>query len=325
MAKNKVYVTRMLEASVMELLRQNFDVEVNTEDRPLIRQELLANMQGKDAILCMLNDVIDAEVLNAAGGKCRIIANYAVGYNNIDIAEATRLKIIVTNTPGVLTDATADLAWALLFAAARRVPESDRYTRAGKFQGWAPTLFMGRDVTGKTLGVIGAGRIGQSFAAKSAGFGMKVLYTGNTPKAEFEKACGAAFTNLETLLRESDFVSLHVPLTPSTKYMIGEKELKLMKKTAILINTARGPVVEEAALVRALKEGWIWGAGLDVYENEPFLEPGLAELDNVVLLPHTGSATFETRANMGKIAARNIIAVLQGDRPETCVNPEALS
>lgn len=325
MAKNKVYVTRMLEASVMELLRQHFEVEVNTEDRPLTRQELLANVQGKDAILCMLNDVIDAEVLNAAGGKCRIIANYAVGYNNIDMAEATRLKIIVTNTPGVLTDATADLAWALLFAAARRVPESDRYTRAGKFQGWAPTLFMGRDVTGKTLGVIGAGRIGQSFAAKSAGFGMKVLYTSNTPKAEFEKACGAAFTDLETLLRQSDFVSLHVPLTPSTKYMIGEKELKLMKKTAILINTARGPVVEEAALVRALKEGWIWGAGLDVYENEPLLESGLAELDNVVLLPHTGSATFETRANMGKIAARNIIAVLQGDRPETCVNPEALS
>lgn len=324
MPQNKVYVTRMLDLNVIELLKQHFEVEVNMEDRSLTKPELLSKVKEKDAVLCMLNDVIDAEVLEAAGSRCRIIANYAVGYNNIDIAEATRRKIIVTNTPGVLTDATADLAWALLFSAARRVPESDRYTREGKFKGWAPTLFLGRDITGKTLGIIGAGRIGQSFASKSAGFSMKILYTGNSPKPEFEKSCGAVFSDLETLLKESDFVSLHVPLTPSTKHMIGERELRLMKKTAILINTARGPVVDEAALVRALKEGWIWGAGLDVYENEPLLEPGLAGLDNAVLLPHTGSATVETRGNMGMIAARNIIAVFEGSRPETCVNPEVL-
>lgn len=324
MNKYKAYVTRMLPEPVIDLLKQKCEVDINMEDRSLTKAEILDRVKGKDAILCMLNDVIDADVFDATGPQLKIVANYAVGYNNIDIAEAGKRKIVVANTPGVLTDATADLAWALLFSVARRVAESDKFVREGKFQGWGPTLFLGMDITGRTLGVIGAGRIGQSFARKAKGFDMKIMYTGNSAKPEFEKETGAVFADLETLLKESDFVSLHVPLTPSTRHLLGEKELKLMKKTAILINTSRGPVVDEKALVKALKEGWIWGAGLDVYENEPEPEQGLAELQNTVLLPHTGSATIETRNNMGMIAARNIICVLEGKKPETCVNPEVL-
>lgn len=324
MNKHKIYITRMLPEPVIEVLKQYCEVEINMEDRSLTKAEMLEKVKGKAAILCMLNDVIDAEVFDAAGEQLKIVANYAVGYNNIDVAGAVKRGIVVTNTPGVLTDATADLAWALLFSVARRVAESDKFLREGKFEGWGPTMFLGMDVTGKTLGIIGAGRIGQSFARKSKGFDMKILYNSGSPKPEFEKETGAVFTDRESLLKEADFVALHVPLTPLTKYMIGEKELRLMKKTAILINTSRGPVVDEKALVRALREGWIWGAGLDVYENEPSLEPGLAELGNTVLLPHIGSGTVETRSNMGMIAARNIVSVLEGKRPETCVNPEVL-
>ena len=322
--KWNVYVTRMLPQPAIDLLKEYCDVEINPEDRVLARQELLDKVKGRDAVLCLLTDAIDAEVFDAAGPQCRIFANYAVGYNNVDVAEATKRGIIITNTPGVLTDATADLAWALLFSVSRRIVESDRFTREGKFVGWGPMMFLGRDITGKTLGVIGAGRIGSNFAQKARGFDMKILYTDIKPSAEFEKETGAVFADRETLLRESDFVSIHVPLLPETRHMIGEKEFKLMKKTAVLINTSRGPVIDEKALVKALKEGDIWGAGLDVYENEPELEPGLAELENVVILPHVASATIETRTNMGLIAVRNIIACIKGEKPQTCVNPEVL-
>jgi len=322
--KPNVYVTRMLPRPAIDLLREYCEVEINPDDRVLTRAELIEKVRGRDAVLCLLTDTIDGGIFDAAGPQCKIFANYAVGFNNIDIAAATQRGIIITNTPGVLTDATADIAWALLFATARRIVESDNYLRAGKFQGWGPMLFLGRDITGKTLGVIGAGRIGSNFAKKSKGFEMKVLYTDLQPNAAFEAETGARFVDKETLLRESDFVSVHVPLLPETKHLISESELKLMKPTAILINTSRGPVVDEKALVKALRDGEIWGTGLDVYENEPALEPGLVDLPNVVIVPHIASATFETRTNMGLIAVRNIIAVFEGKKPPNCVNPEVL-
>ncbi len=324
MTRKRVYVTRQIPEAAIAGLREQFDVTVNPHDRVLTREELLAGVSGMDAVLCLLTDTIDAEVFEAAGPKCRIFADYAVGYNNIDIAEATKRGIIVTNTPDVLNDATADLAWALLFAVSRKIVESDRFARAGKFKGWGPMLFLGRDITGRKLGIIGAGRIGFNFARKAKGFDMEIIYTGRKPNAEMEKQLGARFVDKDTLLKEADFISIHVPLTPETRHYISERELKLMKNTAVLINTSRGPVVDEKALARALKSGEIWGAGLDVFENEPDIEPELKELDNVVIVPHIASATIETRTNMGLIAARNIIQVLNGDMPETCVNPEVL-
>jgi len=324
MKKANVYVTRMIPQAAIDLLNEKFDVEVNPEDRVLSHEELLEKVKGRDAVLCLLTDTINAGVYEAAGPGCKIFANYAVGYNNIDVAEATKRGVIITNTPGVLTDATADIAWALLFAASRRIVESDKFLREGKFKGWGPMMFLGRDITGRTLGLIGSGRIGSNFAKKSKGFEMKILYYDIARNTEFEADTGAEFVSLERLLAESDFVSIHVPLTPDTKHLISKKEFKMMKKTAVLINTSRGPVIDEKALVEALKNGDIWGAGLDVFENEPELEPGLAELDNVVIVPHIASATIDTRTNMGLIAARNIIAVLEGRKPETCVNPEVL-
>lgn len=323
MAKPKVYVTRVIAGAGIPMLEKECEVEVNRSERALTREELLRNVRGKDAVLCMLSDTIDEAVFEAAGPQCKVFANYAVGYNNIDVPAATRHGVFATNTPGVLTDATADIAWALLFSVARRIVEGDRMVRAGQFKGWEPLMLIGMDIARKTLGVIGAGRIGQAFAKRSRGFDMKILYTSNKPNPEFEAETNARFVDKDTLLRESDFVSLHVPLTPATRHMIGERELGLMKKTAILINTARGPVVDEKALVRALKEKRIWGAGLDVYEREPELEPGLAELDNVVIPPHLGSATIETRDKMGTLAAENILATLAGKIPPNCLNPDA--
>lgn len=319
----KVYVTRMIPEEGIELLKKYCEVEINPEDRPLKREELLDVIKDKDAVVTQLNEKVDAEFFDSAK-NLKIVANYAVGFDNIDLKEATKRRIYVTNTPDVLTNATAELAWALLFTAARRVVEADKFTREGKFTGWAPNLFLGKAVTGKTLGVIGAGRIGQAFAKMSKGFEMKILYTANTPKEEFEKETGAKYVDLETLLKESDFVSLHVPLTPHTRHLIGEKELKLMKKTAILINTARGPVVDEKALVNALKNKDIYAAGLDVYEKEPEITEELKALDNVVILPHIGSATDEARRDMAVLVAQNIIDVIEGRTPRTLVNKDIL-
>lgn len=325
MARPNVYVTRMLPQPAMDILNEHCDVEINPEDRVLSREELLEKVKGRDAVLCLLTDDIDEEVLGAAGARCKIFANYAVGYNNVDVDAATKRGVAITNTPGVLTDATADIAWSLLFATARRIVESDNWLRKGNFKGWGPMLFLGRDITGKTLGIIGAGRIGANFAKKSKGFEMKVIYTDIARNEAFEAETGGTFVDRETLLKESDFVSLHVPLMPETIHLIGEKEFKLMKNTAVLINTSRGPVVDEKALVKALKEGEIWGAGVDVFEREPELEPGLADLDNVVIVPHIASATIETRTNMGLIAVRNIIAMFEGKTPPYCVNPVVLT
>jgi glyoxylate reductase len=324
MNKPSVYVTRRIPQPAIDLLTTCCKVEVNPYDRVLTRAELVETVRGRHAVLCLLTDQIDDAIFKAAGGQCKIFANYAVGYNNIDLNAATQRGIMISNTPGVLDDATADLAWALLFSAARRITEADLFTREGQFRGWAPMLYLGLDITGKTLGVIGAGRIGVNFARKAKAFAMNILYADVKRNRDLESETGAHFVELATLLKEADFVSLHVPLLPDTTHLIGEQELRLMKKSAILINTSRGPVVHEQALVDALKSGEIWGAGLDVYEEEPQIHRELPGLKNVVLLPHIASATIETRTNMGLIAARNILQALRGERPENCLNPEVL-
>lgn len=319
MERKKVYVARIIPNEAIKLLKEHFDVELNMEDRTLTKDEFIERIRDKDGVLCTLVDSVDKDTMEAAP-KVKIFANYAVGYNNIDIAEAQKRGVIVTNTPGVLTDTTADLAFSLLMAVSRRIIEADEYTRAGKFKEWSPTLFLGQDIFNKTLGIIGAGRIGKTLAKRGMGFDMKVLYYNRKRDMEFEKEYNAKWVELDALLRESDFVSIHVPLTKETRHMIGEREFKLMKSTSILINTARGPVVDEKALVKALKQGDIWGAGLDVFENEPEIEEELKKLKNVVLLPHIGSASIETRTNMGLMAARNIIEVLEGRKPINPVN-----
>jgi glyoxylate reductase len=315
----KVYVTRKINEKAVEYLRQQFEVEVNTEERQLSKEELIEKARDCDALLSLLSDNIDAEVVTACS-KLKIIANYAVGYNNIDLVAAKDKNIIVTNTPEVLTAATADLAFALIFAVARRIVEGDNYVRAGNFKMWSPTLLLGQDITKKTIGIIGAGRIGQGVAKRSRGFDMKVLYHNRKQAPKFEQETGAEFVTLDQLLAEADYVSVNVPLSKETHHMLGEREFGIMKHSAILINTSRGPVVDEVALVKALKDGVIWGAGLDVYEREPEIEKELLDMNQVVLLPHIGSATIDTRFNMAMLAAKNIEAVLNGNNAINQVN-----
>jgi glyoxylate reductase len=325
MKRFKVFVTRKILEEGLNMLRERYDVEVSDYDGVIPREMLLEKVKGVDALLSLLTDKIDAEVMDAAGPNLKIIANYAVGYNNIDVEEATKRGIMVTNTPGVLTETTADFAWTLLMAIARRIVEADKFVREGKFRGWEPMLLLGTDVFGATLGIVGFGRIGQAMARRALGFNMRVLYYDNSKVDEqIEKELKATFVDLPTLLKESDFVTLHVPLTKQTHHLIGEKELKMMKKDAYLINTARGPVVDEKALVKALKEGWIKGAALDVFENEPEIEPELLKLDNVVLAPHIASASYATRSKMSVMVAENIIKALNGEVPPNLVNPEVL-
>ena len=324
MKKSNVFVTRLIPQANIDELKKHFDGEVNYEDHALPKVELQAKAKGRDALLTLVTDAVDGELLDAAGPQLKIVANYAVGFNNFDLAAATKRGVILTNTPGVLDDATATHTWALLLSTARRVVESDKYLRQGKWKGWAAMDFIGLDVDRKTLGIAGLGRIGSNVARKAKGFDMKIIYSDVRRNMDFEKQFGATYVDKETLLKESDFLTLHVPLMPETHHYIGEKELKLMKKTAVLINACRGPVVDEKALVKALREKQIWGAGLDVFEKEPQIEPGLAELDNVVIVPHIASSTTETRLAMGRIAVNNIIKVLHGEPPETCVNPDVL-
>ncbi|MEA3112973.1 MAG: glyoxylate reductase [Caballeronia sp.] len=324
MSKSSVYVTRMIPQQTIDTLREHHDVEVNPHDRALSKEELLQAVRGRDAVISLLTDTIGGEVLDAAGPQCRIVANYAVGFNNFDLDAATARGVIMTNTPGVLDDATATHAWALLLATARRIPESERYVRAGKWHGWAPMAFIGQDVDNKTLGIAGLGRIGSKFARKAAAFDMNIIYTDARPNTEFERQYNARFVDKATLLREADYLSLHLPLLADTHHYIGAAELAAMKPTAVLINAARGPLVDEKALVAALRERVIWGAGLDVFEDEPRLAPGLAELDNVVIVPHIASATTQTRLAMGKIATDNVIRVLKGEAPLNCINPQVL-
>jgi len=317
----RVFVTRKIPEPGLDILRKECEIEINLYDKVLSKEEIIKGLKGKDGLICLLTDPIDRDVICAEPGL-KMIASYAVGYDNIDVKAATKRGIPVSNAPGVLTDTTAEMAWALLFSVARHIVEGDRFTRAGKFKGWGPMIMLGLDVSNKTLGVIGAGRIGTSFALKSKGFNMKVLYVDERKNDILEQELGAKKVELPVLLSQSDYVSLHVPLLDSTHHLIGEKELKLMKETAILINTSRGPVVDESALAKALREKWIFGAGLDVYEHEPLIEEELLKLDNVVLQPHSASATIETRTKMAIMAAENMIAGLKGEIPPNCVNPE---
>ena len=325
MAMNKrILVTGRLPEVILAELEKVFLVDANVEDKPLKRQRLLHGIKDKDGLISMITDNVDEEVLDKAS-HLKMIAHFGVGYNNIDVKAATTRGIAVSNTPGVLTDATAELAFALILAVARRVVECDRATREGRFRYWAPMLFLGREVTGKTLGIIGLGEIGKAVARRAKGFKMRILYNNRSRiDASEEKELMAEYADLQRLIVESDFVSLHVPLTVETRHLIGKKEFSLMKPTAYLINTSRGPVVDEQALLEALLNRKISGAGLDVYENEPALTPGLTKLPNVVLLPHTGSGTLETRIKMASMAADNLIAGLSGKIPPNLVNPEVL-
>ena len=316
----KVYVSRPIPEPGLEVLRKaSCDVEVKPTDELVSKEELLEKVKGKDALLCLLTEKIDKDIINA-GDKLKIIANYAVGYDNVDVESATNKGIWVSNTPGVLTDTTADMAWALMFSVARRIVEADKFVRAGKFKGWSATMLLGGDVYGKTLGIVGVGRIGASVAKRAIGFDMKVLYTDVRPNVELEKETGAKRVDMDTLLKESDFVSIHVPLMPETRHLISTRSLKMMKPTAYLINTSRGPVINEEALASALRDKIIAGAGLDVYEKEPEVHPALMELDNVVLAPHVASGSVETRGKMATMAAENVVAALSGKTPPNAVN-----
>ena len=320
----KIFVTRKIPEPGLELLRKEHTIDVYPHDRVPTKKEIIKGLKGKDGLLCLLSDTIDEEIIKSEP-NLKMIANYAVGYNNIDINFATKKGIPISNTPGVLTDTTAEMAWALLFSVTRRTVEGDAYTRAGKFIGWAPMLMLGQDVTNKTLGIIGAGRIGTAFGLKSKGFNMNVLYVDGRVNKTLEREVEARKVELAELLKKSDFISVHVPLTDETYHLIGEGELKIMKENAILINTSRGPVVDEKALVKALKEKWIFGAGLDVYEHEPKVSEELKKLNKIVLQPHSASATFETRSKMAIMAAENMIVGLKGEVPPNCVNPEVFN
>lgn len=318
-----VYVTRPLTAAPMAALDTlGVDVVVHPDrDWPPSREQLLQGVRGASAVLTLLTDRVDAEVLDAAGAGLKVVANCAVGFDNIDVAAARSRGVVVTNTPGVLDEATADCAFGLLLAAARRLVEADRFMRAGRDWIWGPQSFVGLDVSaGATLGIVGLGRIGMAVARRARAFSMEVVATGSRAAGSEAAALGVRPVGLEELLRESDVVSLHCPLTPQTRHLIGAAELAAMKPTAILVNTARGPIVDEQALVDALADGTIAGAGLDVYEHEPRPHPRLRELDNVVLLPHVGSAGVATRNAMGRLAVDNVRAVLDGRPPLTPVD-----
>lgn len=320
----KILVTGRLPEEVLLPLKKRYHVEMNHEDRPMDRWTLIDNVADIEGLLPMITDRIDEEVLDHAP-HLRMIANFGVGYNNIDIKGASARGVMVSNTPGVLTNATAELAFALILSVPRRLVEGDRRVREGRFTFWAPMLFLGHEVTGKTLGIIGLGTIGKAVAKKARAFDMRILYHNRQRISTAEEtALMAEYVDIKTLLMKSDIVSLHVPLTEETKHMIGMKELSLMKPASYLINTSRGPVVDEQMLVEALREGKIGGAGLDVYENEPALTPGLTELENVILLPHVGSGTHETRVKMGSLAVENLIAGMEGRTPPNLVNPDVL-
>jgi glyoxylate reductase len=318
----KIFVTGKIPNAGLDLLKKKHTVRVYPKHQMISRKELEKGVMWCDALLPLLTDKIDGKLMDL-NKNLKVIANYAVGFNNIDVKAATQRSIPVTNTPGVLTDTVAEHALALLLAIARRIPESDVFTKKGKYKGWEPMLFLGTELKGKTLGIVGLGRIGSAVAQRAIqGFGMNVVYNKRSPDKKFEKKFGAKFVNLSTLMKNSNFISIHLPLNPKTRHFVGKKQIGMMKKTAYLINTSRGPVVDEKALVVALRGKKIQGAALDVLENEPKLSPGLNKLSNVVLTPHTASATIETRSAMAILAARNILEVLSGKKPSHCVNAE---
>ncbi|MEY3183032.1 MAG: hypothetical protein RLZ35_1017 [Pseudomonadota bacterium] len=318
--KPKIFVTYPLAETAIQKLRRYFEVDINPEKRTLTQEELINSCQNKDGVLCLLTDNMNKTVIESCP-SLKVISNYAVGYNNIDIGMANDRKIPVYYTPGVLTDATADLTLALILATTRRVVESDAFIRSGQFTGWSPDLLLGFDINGKTLGIVGMGRIGLAVAKRATAFNMSVMYTARHDKAlkPYE------YVSLDTLLEKADIISLHLPYTQENHHLINAQRLSQMKKTAFLINTARGPIVEEAALANALIAGKLAGAGLDVFEEEPKVHPDLLKLSQVVLLPHIGSATEDTRTNMALMAAENLVQFFFGQKTEHLVNPQALN
>lgn len=317
--KKRVYITRQIPQIGVDLLKEKYHVDVYSKNRPISRERLLQEVRDCDALVSLLSDRIDEDVLKR-GEKLKIVANYAVGYNNIDIAAAKRQGIMVSNTPGVLTNATAELAFALLITLTRKIIQADRFTRDGNFIGWDPLLFLGDELKGKTLGIIGMGRIGQDLAMKCTAFGMNVIYYNRkSVDHETEKHLSATYFPVERLLQESDAISIHTPLTDETYHFINEEILAQMKTGSYLINTSRGEVIDEKALVNALKAGKIKGAGLDVYEFEPEISNELIGMNNVVLLPHIGSATKETRSKMSEMVAKNVIDALEDKKPDNLV------
>jgi glyoxylate reductase len=325
MSKPKVFVTRAIPEKGFEIIRDFCEVDVWPDELPPTHDELLQHVRGVDGLLCLLTDQIDGEVLDAAGPHLKVISNHAVGFDNIDVQAATARKIPVGNTPDVLTDATADFAFALMMAVARRIPEAERYVHEGKWKTWGPMILLGVDLKGATLGLIGFGRIGKAMARRAVGFDMRVIYYSPSEK-KAETAIKATRVDFETLLKESDFISLHTPLTPDTRHLIDSEALSKMKLNAVLVNTSRGPVVDMDALYEALKEKRIFGAGLDVTEPEPLpLDSPLLTLDNIVITPHIASASKTTRDKMSWMAAQNLIAGLKGEPLPNCVNPQVYS
>jgi glyoxylate reductase len=323
--KPSILISRLLPEEALAQARSRAAVDVHEADKPLERNELIARLRGRQGLVCLITDTIDVPLLDACP-SLKVVSNVAVGFNNIDVAAATQRGVVVTNTPDVLTETTADFAWTLLMATARRVVEADRYVREGKFTQWEYMLLLGGDIHGKTLGVVGFGRIGRAMARRALGFNMRVLYQDAVAAdAATEKELRATRVDIATLLRESDFVTLHTPLLPETQHLINPQSLRTMKKTAYLVNASRGPVVDEAALAQALKEGRIAGAGIDVFEREPEVHPALIGLPNVVLAPHIASASSDTRVKMAMLAVDNCLAVLEGKTPPTPVNPEVLA
>jgi glyoxylate reductase len=317
----RTFVTRPIFEETMETLRAHTEVRSNSEDRILSKSELIENLQDVDGVITLVTDRVDRDVLQNAG-RLKVVAHFGVGYNNVDVESATALGVVVTNTPGVLTETTADLAWSLLMAVARRIAEGDRFVRAGRFDFWGPKVMLGHDVYGKTLGIVGLGRIGQAMARRAHGFSMKVLCSaGGTVPDGVGRELNVEAVPLEELFRRADFITFHVPLRDDTHHLLNESAFSLMKPTAIVVNTSRGPVVDEKALVAALRGKRIAGAGLDVFEREPHIEPELLELDNVVLAPHVGSASYDTRLKMSSMTAENLIAVLKSEKPPNMVNP----
>ncbi|MGB8956147.1 MAG: D-glycerate dehydrogenase [Tumebacillaceae bacterium] len=323
--KPRVLVTRALPEAGLVRLHERCDVTIFSDQRQPTRDELFELLPQYDALLCSLVDPIDRELMAALPGLCAI-SNYAVGYNNIDISAATEFGIPVTNTPGVLTRATADMAFSLLLAVTRRIVEADAFVRSGQWSGWEPQFMLGMELGGKTIGIVGAGRIGLAIAKRARAFEMNVLYCNrNRLDEELEREYGLTYVDLDTLIAESDVINLSLPYSPESHHLINAARFQQMKKTAYLINTARGPIVDEAALVDALQNGEIAGAGLDVFEAEPQVHPDLLELPNVVLAPHLGSATLETRTQMGILAADNLLLVLADEHPRSLVNPDVWS
>lgn len=315
----RVLVTRKIPEIGLKILQKHFEVDANPESESLTASALRQRLAPVDAVLCLLTDRIDPAAIDAAP-NLKVISNHAVGYDNIDVPYATRKNIAVCNTPGVLTEATADFAWALLMSITRRIPEGEKLMRSGEFHGWDPLMLLGADLQGKTLGIIGAGRIGSAMAHRSAGWQMKVLYHSRSTNTQLEKSLNARRVALEELLQTADFISIHLPLTAETRHLINKETLQMMKPGAYLINTARGAIIDEAALVEALAKNTIAGAGLDVYEYEPKMVAGLKDLQNVILAPHIGSATIDTRNKMASIAAENIVRVLKGEPAISQVN-----